>query len=180
MMQTWEMKLRMALGLHFWLYTPMGFAFVMVDYDNDGTLTKQEMRDFVGGAWLDQITDMGIWGFMDTQGGTTERDDNITRADLRAYLNACVMFREYFPEMDGIDQTAQSQKILFMAHRASNPPPHAQPRMNKWKKLGCLLIIMGGAVALHCLFCVKGRGFRAGATEDEPDAKEATKEKIVS
>lgn len=163
---TWTMTVQGVLALNYYLYFPGTLlAFQSIDRDDNGAITKEEMYSLFPLQTTMAVT-TGVWDFMDTRGGETEATNNMTRADLTAFMHACIMLRDYLPEVDVFDPTASTQKCMMMSQRVLKKPVAPVQRLGKWEKLGLLVAFMVGAFALHCFFC-SGRFFKAGLETGE-------------
>lgn len=146
---TWHGQIRAMLGLQYWLYSPgTTLCFPMLDRDQSGNVTLEEMTMAFGVQMVkgNQL----VWEWLDLNG-----DGGFTREELHRYLRACIMMREYLPEIDMMDTKADSKKCLNMAHRVLNPPPVAMSRMGFYPKLLSIAGVVLASVAIHCLFCHK-------------------------
>lgn len=155
---TWEAMYRGMLGINFWLYVPgTMICYTILDQDDDGAITYSEMSRVFGDGLMNQFAATGLFKFMDGMqaNGTIIEDGNITREDLHAYLRAVVVLRDYVPSLDAMDSEAPTQKCMMMSARVLHPPAKLRKTMAKLPKLACILGIMFGAFALHCMFCVK-------------------------
>lgn len=158
---TWHGQIRAMLGLNYWLYSPgTTMCFPMLDRDQSGNVTLEEMTMAFGVQMVKGS--QAIWEFMDQN-----NDGGFTREELHQYLRACIMIREYLPEVDAMDTKADSKKCLNMAHRVLNAPPAAMARLGFYPKLLSIAGIVVGAVAIHCLFCQK-RGSKTAQPDGPP------------
>jgi len=140
---TWHGQIRTMMALNFWLYMPgTSFCFSMLDKDQSGNVTLQEMTQLFGAQAVK--SNQAVFGFLDAN-----NDGAFTREELHKYLRACIMIRDFVPSVDMIDTKADTKKCLNMAHRVLNEPKAAMKQMGFYPKVLCILAILFGAVLFH-------------------------------
>merc|ERR1719510_1404306 len=119
-----------------------------LDQNDDGGFNREEMTQLFG---VQEIkSNQAIWEFLDQND-----DGGFNREELHKYLRACILIREYLPQVDMMDTKADTKKCLNMAHRVLTPPPVVTAKLGFYTKLLCIAGIVIGAVAIHCLFCAR-------------------------